>query len=89
MSTSKLKNGVTIATQAHAQHLTFDDDYLHCELTDGRIIIVPLIWYPRLWHAKHESRQVYDITGDGSGIHWPLIDEDLSVKGFLAGTAGH
>ena len=85
MSTLQLKNGVTVATEAHAQHLTFDEDYLHCELTDGRIISVPLIWYPRLWHACAEDRNTYEITGDGYGIHWPTLDEDLSVKGFLAG----
>ncbi|MGB0389060.1 MAG: DUF2442 domain-containing protein [Ardenticatenaceae bacterium] len=85
MSTLTLKNGVTIATEARAQHLSFDDDYLHCELTDGRVISVPLIWYPRLWNANSTSRQVYDMTGDGTGIHWPEIDEDLSVRGFLAG----
>jgi hypothetical protein len=85
MSTLQLKNGVTIATEARAQHLNFDHDYLHCELTDGRIITVPLIWYPRLWNASPSARQEYDITGDGYGIHWPIIDEDLSVKGFLGG----
>ena len=62
-----------------------DDDDLHCELADGRMISVPLIWYPRLWQASPEQRNRYEIIGDGYGIHWPALDEDLSVKGFLAG----
>jgi len=83
-----LKNGVTVATQACAMNVTFDDDYLHCELADGRIVSVPIIWYPLLWNATPQNRDIYEITGDGYGIHWPSLDEDLSVKGFLAGANG-
>ena len=85
MSTLKIKNGVTVATEARAEKITFDDDYLHCELTDGRTVSVPIIWYPRLWKAAPEHRNNYEIIGEGYGIHWPVVDEDLSVKGFLAG----
>ena len=85
MNTFKLKNGATVPTEAKASGLHFDSDFLHCELTDGRVISVPLIWYPRLWKANRETRDNYEITGDGYGIHWPRLDEDLSVKGFLAG----
>ncbi len=85
MITLKLKNGVTVATDARAASVTFDNDYLHCELTDGRIVSVPIIWYPRLWKAAPEHRNDYEIIGDGYGIHWHAIDEDLSVKGFLSG----
>ena len=77
MSTSKLKNGVTVATEARIHKMRCDDDYLHCELADGRIISVPLIWYPRLWQASPEQRNRYEIIGDGYGIHWPAIDEEL------------
>jgi len=85
MNTLKLKNGVTVPTEARISTVRFDDDYLHCELADGRIISVPMIWYPRLWNAEPEYRNIYNLTGDGYGIHWPELDEDLSVKGFLAG----
>ncbi len=85
MTTFKFKNGVTVPTEARASRIWFDNDFLHCELKDGRIISVPIIWYPRLWKANPEQRKKYELTGDGYGIHWPEIDEDLSVKGFLAG----
>jgi hypothetical protein len=85
MSNLKLKNGVTVPTDARALKVAFDDDYLHCELIDGRIVSVPIIWYPRLWNATSEHRNNYEIIGEGYGIHWPAIDEDLSIKGFLSG----
>ena len=71
--------------EARAQHLTISDEALHVDLTDGRTIIVPLMWYPRLWHGTPEERQNYEIIGDGAYIHWPDVDEDLSVAGILAG----
>jgi hypothetical protein len=52
---------------------------------DGRAIIVPLAWYPRLLHATAEQRGNWKIAGGGYGIHWPDIDEDLSVEGLLRG----
>ena len=79
------KNPVTIAHEARAKRLWFDEDSLFCELQDGRDISVPLAWYPRLFNADAQQRAHYEITVDGSGIHWPDLDEDLSVKGFLAG----
>lgn len=71
--------------EARARHLTISDEALHVDLTDGRTIIVPLMWYPRLWHGTPEERQHYEIIGDGAYIHWPDVDEDLSVAGLLAG----
>jgi len=79
------KNPVTIAREARARRLWFDEDSLFCELQDGRVISVPLAWYPRLFNAAPQQREHYEIAIDGYGIHWPEIDEDLSVKGFLAG----
>ncbi len=61
------------------------DEALHLDLTDGRTIIAPLMWYPRFWHGTSEERQHYEIIGDGAYIHWPDVDEDLSVAGLLAG----
>ena len=60
-------------------------DSLRVDLLDGRTIIVPLAWYPRLLHATAPQRAHWRITGGGYGIHWPEIDEDLSVEGLLRG----
>jgi hypothetical protein len=54
-------------------------------LADGRVISVPLIWFPLLYEATPEQRSVYEIGGGGISLHWPEIDEDLSVAGLLAG----
>jgi hypothetical protein len=61
------------------------EDELKVELLDGRTIIVPLAWYPRLLHATPAQRADWQIAGAGFGIHWPDIDEDLSVEGLLRG----
>ena len=50
---------------------------------DGRTIIVPLVWYPRLWHGTSEERNHFEVFGDGAYIHWPDLDEDLTVSGLL------
>jgi hypothetical protein len=71
--------------EAHAQEVTVDQDSLAVDLVDGRTIIVPLVWYPRLWYSTPEERNHFEIIGDGSLIHWPELDEDLSVTGLLAG----
>ena len=85
MTISMTRNPVTVPTMARIWQVSFDEDYLHCELTDGRKVSVPLAWYPRLLNASAQQRQNYQIIGGGYGIHWPELDEDLSVKGFLAG----
>ena len=64
-----------------------DDDALSVELADGRRLSVPLVWFPRLLHARAEQRRNWRLIGDGRGIHWPDIDEDLSVEGLLQGAA--
>ena len=61
------------------------DDALSVELADGRNVSVPLGWYPRLAHATPAERGTWKFTGGGSGIHWPAVDEDLSVAGLVAG----
>lgn len=85
MSTFVLRSGVTVASDARARNLTFDEAMLHCELQDGRTISVPIGWYPALQSATPEQLNTWEIVGRGRGIHWPLLDEDLSVKGFMAG----
>ncbi len=54
-------------------------------LSDGRILSVPLAWFPRLAHAAPKDRGSYELLGDGDGIHWPAVDEDISVTALLAG----
>ncbi len=60
-------------------------DALAVDLMDGRTIIVPLTWYPRLMAASPEQRNRWQVAGGGYGIHWPDIDEDLSTEGLLRG----
>ena len=68
-----------------AMSLTVSDDTLTAELSDGRTIAVPLAWYPRLLHATPEERGRWELHAAGQHIHWPDLDEDLSVEGLLAG----
>ncbi len=63
----------------------FADDTLAIDLIDGRTIIVPMTWYPRLLDATMEQRSHWEIAGAGYGIHWPDLDEDLSTAGLLRG----
>ena len=72
---------------ARGRVVTITEDLITVELKDGRVISTPLMWYPRLEESTPEDRAVWEWIGDGSGIHWPLIDEDLSVKGMLEGAA--
>jgi hypothetical protein len=65
------------------------EDELSVGLADGRTIIVPLAWFPRLLHATPEQRRRWELLGDGEGIHWPDVDEDLSVAGLLRGAPAH
>lgn len=63
------------------------EDDLQVVLADGRRLSVPLVWFPRLLHAKPEQRTNWCFLGDGQGIHWPELDEDISVLGLLRGRA--
>lgn len=63
----------------------FTDDAISVDLMDGRTIIVPIVWYPKLLNATSEQRQNWQKSGGGYGIHWPDIDEDLSTEGLLRG----
>jgi hypothetical protein len=55
------------------------------ELADGRTLSVPLVWFPRLAHATAQERANWRLVGRGEGVHWPGIDEDISVRSLLAG----
>jgi hypothetical protein len=63
----------------------FTDDTISVNMRDGRVITVPLVWYPRLLDATAQQRNNWRIAGGGYGIHWPDIDEDLSTEGLLRG----
>jgi hypothetical protein len=69
-----------------ARRVEVDEHELCVELADGRRIIAPLAWFPRLIAASAASRANWQLLGDGEGIHWPDADEDLSVAGLLAGS---
>ena len=68
-----------------AQEVHITDDALTVDLVDGRTLSVPLIWYPRLWHGTPQERQNWRWIGEGIGIHWPDLDEDISIEGLLLG----
>jgi hypothetical protein len=71
--------------QPRARSVAVNEESLTVDLVDGRTIIVPLAWYPRLWHGTPEERSRFEIFGDGTYIHWPDLDEDLTVAGLLEG----
>jgi hypothetical protein len=68
-----------------ASEVSITDDTLAVDLSDGRTLLVPLIWYPRLWHGTPEERENWRLVGDGEGIHWPELDEDISIEGLILG----
>jgi hypothetical protein len=70
---------------ALAKSIKFTDDLMNVHLMDGRVIGVPIAWFPRLLAATPKQRRKYEIGGGGIGLHWPELDEDLSVAGLLAG----
>ena len=71
--------------EALATHVEVSEDTLSVDLADGRTIAAPLTWYPRLVHATAQERVSWRLIGGGRGIHWPAIDEDISVANLLAG----
>jgi hypothetical protein len=71
--------------EAQARSVKVSDDVLIVGLVDGRTVTVPLLWFPRLWHGTLRERNHFEIFGEGAYIHWPDLDEDLTVEGLLAG----
>ena len=78
----------TLAVELHPQayNVKCTDIAIFVDLLDGRTISAPLVWFPRLLQANKEQLENWELLGDGEGIHWPELDEDLSVAGLLAGT---
>ncbi|NPV87583.1 MAG: DUF2442 domain-containing protein [Anaerolineae bacterium] len=70
---------------ARVQNVSVSEETLTVELEDGRTVLLPLAWYPRLVHATPAERSHWRLIGEGVGIHWPDLDEDISVENILAG----
>ncbi|MBC8042193.1 MAG: DUF2442 domain-containing protein [Rhizobacter sp.] len=68
-----------------AKSIAFNDDSFSVALKDGRTLSIPYTWYPRLIAATVSQRNRYELSGEGEGIHWPELDEDVSVAGLIAG----
>jgi len=68
-----------------ARHVVVSEDALTIDLADGRTLSVPLTWYPRLCHGTSQERSHWLLIGDGEGIRWPELDEDIGVEGLLRG----
>src|SRR5207245_9051459 len=71
--------------EALAQSVSLSDDALVADLSDGRTITAPLAWFPRLLHGTPKERNRWRFIGGGEGIHWPDMDEDISIEGLLRG----
>ncbi len=97
MSTSAGKNGGQrknaksqsrcsyVPATALARTVDFDDDMMQVTFMDGRVLGVPLAWFPVLRRATQKQRARYEIGGGGISLHWPDLDEDLSIAGLMAG----
>ncbi len=68
-----------------AQNVQVTDEALIVDLSDGRTLSVPLAWFPRLLHGSPAERNKWRLIGDGEGIHWPDLDEDISVENLILG----
>src|SRR2546423_4943210 len=78
-------NSMLTKAETKAQNVSVNDDTLAIDLSVGRTISAPLAWFPRLLHATPDERNNWRFIGDGEGIHWPGLDEDISVENLLAG----
>jgi regulator of protease activity HflC (stomatin/prohibitin superfamily) len=76
---------IAVNADARVKTVTVTDDLITFHLVDGRVISVPLVWSWRLNDATAAQRNNYEIIGDGQGVHWPDVDEDLSVEGMFNG----
>ena len=80
MSSSTVESALPVVTNA-----VVDDEALSVDLNDGRTVTVPLTWYPRLVHGRPGERSNWRLIGGGRGVHWPDLDEDVSVDNLLRG----
>lgn len=82
-------NTVVNIVEPRIMDVRVTDDEIIARLVDGRTISVPIVWSWRLSETTPEQRQHFEILGDGQGIHWPDVDEDISVEGMLYGSPAH
>lgn len=75
----------TLTIEASAKKVWFDKYNMWLDLLDGRILAIPLEYFPRLLNATKKEREKYVLSGNGTGIHWDELDEDISVQGLLLG----
>jgi Protein of unknown function (DUF2442) len=75
---------LAVSVEPLAEDVTFTNDTLRVVLADGREIVVPLVWFPRLQNATPDQREEWRLIGEGIGIHWESVDEDISVESLLA-----
>jgi hypothetical protein len=80
-----MSSSVTEIIVPTATNVVVTDDTLTVDLSDGRSISVPLAWYPRLVHGSPNERARWRMIGRGEGIHWPELDEDISVEALIGG----
>lgn len=73
----------TETTPVLVTRLWFDQDMMHVQLSDGRLVAVPIEWYPRLREATPQQRSNYSLIGKGVGVHWEDVDEDISLASLL------
>jgi hypothetical protein len=71
--------------EPRAQRVTVTEDSVVVDLRDGRTVSAPLAWYPRLLHGTPEERDNWRLIGSGEGVHWPDLDEDLSIDSLISG----
>ena len=76
---------LVLETEPIAVHVTVTEDKLTVDLADGRSLVVPLAWYPRLVQGSPAERQHWQLLGDGYAIEWPDLDEHIGLEGLLAG----
>jgi hypothetical protein len=84
-STKPKRSRAYVPVTALAKSVAFDEAMMQVVFTDGRVLCVPLAWFPVLRAATPEQRARYEIGGGGVGLHWPDLDEDLSIAGLMAG----
>ena len=76
---------LAIKTDERVKNVSFTKDTISVDLMDGRTIVVPLVWYPRLVNGTSDQLANWEVCGGGYGIHWEDLDEDLSTEGMLRG----
>lgn len=82
-----MRTSTTETRIPQARDVAVTQEALAVDLADGRTVVVPIAWYPRLLHSTSRERSRWRLIGGGAGIHWPDLDEDISVEGLLAGRA--